>query len=80
VHAQAKAYVKEFTDGVGGQSGENTDNRQRLAAAVKVPRDRAYGDYVSLLGAITKKLGSALPEEVEMILFANAEPLVDQVL
>jgi hypothetical protein len=47
---------------------------------MKLPRSRAYGEYVSLLGTVVKKLGLASPEEVEMVLFANAKILVDQIL
>ena len=45
----------------------------------KVPPYRAYGDYASLLDLVAKKSGLASPEAVEMILFANAETLIDQV-
>jgi hypothetical protein len=35
---EAKAHVKELTDGAAGQGGENADNRQRIAAAIKEAR------------------------------------------
>jgi hypothetical protein len=38
VLAEAKAHVKEFTDGAAGQSGENADNRMRIAAAIDEAR------------------------------------------
>jgi hypothetical protein len=43
-------------------------------------RKQTYGDYTSLLNAVAKKSGLISPEEVEMVLFANAETLVDQIL
>jgi hypothetical protein len=49
---------------------------RRFPEAIRVPRSRAYEDYVSLVGAVARKSGLASPDEVEMILFANAEKLV----
>jgi len=43
-------------------------------------QSRTYGDYVLLLNAVAKKFELASPEEVEMLLFANAEALAGQVL
>jgi len=37
-----------------------------------------YRDYVSLLRIVAKKSGLNAPEEVEMVLFANAEVLAGQ--
>ncbi len=39
-----------------------------------------YGDYVSLLNAVAKNSSLTSPEELEMILFANAEALVGHIL
>ena len=55
-------------------------NRKPSGSVTKVRRHRAYGDYVSLLSTVAKKSGLTSPEEVEMVLFANAETLVDQIL
>jgi hypothetical protein len=55
-------------------------NHRPSDTIMKLPRSRAYGEYVSLLGTVVKKLGLASPEEVEMVLFANAKILVDQIL
>jgi hypothetical protein len=40
-------------------------------------RKPTYRDYVSLLNAVAGRSGAIL-EEIEMVLFANAEALVDQ--
>jgi hypothetical protein len=54
--------------------------RHRFSKAIRVPRSRAYGDYVSLLGAVARNSGLTAPDEVEMILFADAEILVTKLL
>jgi hypothetical protein len=38
VLAEAKAYVKEFTDGAGGGGARDSDNRERIAAAIEEAR------------------------------------------
>ncbi len=54
--------------------------RLRFPEAIRVPRSRAYGDYVALVGAVAKNSGLTSPDEVEMILFAKAEMLVTKLL
>jgi hypothetical protein len=49
---------------------------RRFPKAIRVSRNRAYREYVSLVGAVARNSGLASPDEVEMILFANAETLV----
>jgi hypothetical protein len=49
---------------------------RRFPGAIRVPRSRAYEAYVSLVGAVARNSGLASSDEVEMILFANAEKLV----
>src|SRR5438093_182934 len=39
VLAEAKAYVKEFTNESGGQSGQNADNRRQISQAIDDARD-----------------------------------------
>jgi hypothetical protein len=39
VLAEAKAHVKEFTDGAGGHGSDNADNRKRIAGAIQEASD-----------------------------------------
>jgi hypothetical protein len=56
--------IKKFQEWLGRQSFD----KQRPT----------YRDYVSLLSAVARKSGLNAPEEVEMVLFANAEVLAGQ--
>ena len=53
--------------------------RKPRNAIARVPPSRTYSDYVSLLSTVAGKSGLKSPEELEMLLFANAETLIDQI-
>jgi hypothetical protein len=53
--------------------------RRSSDAVIKIKRSVAYGEYVTLLSTVSRKTGLDSPEEVEMVLFANAVNLVDSI-
>lgn len=48
--------------------------------ARRVLKDRAYPEYMELLREVGRQLGHESPDRAEMVLFANAESLIERAM